>query len=169
MLKQIKDKVSAILEGFEEDLKNLEEQKSHIDEKYRKLADEEKREVVETIKILKAQIKSLSRMRDANESDKVEDEPQENPVEEEERVVDNLFPENNVENTANEDKGEDYISQQEIDNRNLHFPDDKIIPAEPDVKPEETAEEWPVENNDEPVQESDQDDDAWPAFPEEWK
>ena len=155
MLKQIKDKVNAILEGFEEDLKNLEEQKSHIDEKYRKLADEEKREVVETIKILKAQIKSLSRMRDANESDKVEDEPQENPVEEEERVVDNLFPENNVEN-------EPAVVEEAVN-------DEPVIPAEPDVKPVETADEWPVENNDEPVQESDQDDDAWPAFPEEWK
>ena len=155
MLKQIKDKVNAILEGFEEDLKNLEEQKSHIDEKYRKLADEEKREVVETIKILKAQIKSLSRMRDANESDKVDDEPQENPVEEEERVVDNLFPENNVEN-------EPAVVEEAVN-------DEPVLPAEPDVKPEETADEWPVENNDEPVQESDQDDDAWPAFPEEWK
>ena len=155
MLKQIKDKVNVILEGFEEDLKNLEEQKSHIDEKYRKLADEEKREVVETIKILKAQIKSLSRMRDANESDKVEDESQENPVEEEERVVDNLFPENNVEN-------EPEVIEKDVK-------DEPVIPSEPDVKPDETADEWPVENNDEPVQESDQDDDAWPAFPEEWK
>ena len=155
MLKQIKDKVNAILEGFEEDLKNLEERKSHIDEKYRKLADEEKREVVETIKLVKAQIKSLSRMRDADGSDKVDDEPQENPVEEDERVVDNLFPENNVEN-------EPAVIEENVK-------DEPVIPAEPDVKPEETADEWPVEDNDEPVQESDQDDDAWPAFPEEWK
>lgn len=158
MLKQIKDKVSAILEGFEEDLKNLEEQKSHIDEKYRKLADEEKKEVVETIKILKAQIKSLSRMRDANESDKVEDEPQDNPVEEEERVVDNLFPENNVEKAVDELIVEDDTTVV-----------DEAVKAESDNKSEETADEWPVENNDEPVQESDQDEDAWPAFPEEWK
>lgn len=163
MLKQIKDKVTSILEGFEEDLKNLEEQKSHIDEKYRKLADEEKKEVVETIKLVKAQIKSLSRMRDANESDKVEDEPQDNPVEEEERVVDNLFPENNVEKAIDE-----FVVEADPSVVDEAVKEEPVISAEPEGKPEETADEWPVEDN-EPVQESDQDDDAWPAFPEEWK
>lgn len=167
MLKQIKDKVNDILEGFEADLKDLEEQKSHIDEKYRKMAEEEKKEIVETIKLVKAQIKSLSRMRDATESDKVEDEPDDTPVEEE-KVIDTIFPENNEEpvievvdkQVVEEDAANDSVVVEEA------VTEDKKSDEETSetVETVETAEnaEWPFDNGD------DKEEDGWPEFPEEW-
>lgn len=168
--KKITKEISNLLTSSDKARKAISAEIDKIDAKYKALAEKEKSKLSKMLKSIEEQMesyKTLLGLGDEVEPEAETEEPE--IVEEEEKVVDNLFPENNVEKPANEDKGEDYITQQEIDNRNLHFPEDKIIPAEPESESEKTTDEWPVEDNDEPVQESDQDDNSWPTFPEEWK
>lgn len=176
MLEDIKAKES---ERINEVIAVLEKQKAGVEEKYRKLAEEETAKLTTAIESYN---KLLTFWDDANvdvverpkrkrrtkaemEAARIAELP------EDERVVDTL---------AEESQDEDYISQQEIDNRNIQFPDEKIEVIE-EVEPvtEETVvEETPEPTADEPdweteteskAQEDDDDDNSWPEFPSEWK
>ncbi len=122
-----------------------------IDAKYRALAEKEKSELNDTIKLLDSQITKYSSIL---AEDSVDDEPETPAVEQEtedtvpaeEEVVDTLFPENN----------EGSVSE----------------PEHQDDAETETVTEWPSDN-DLPGNDAEADDtstdEEWPDFVQEWK
>ncbi len=128
-----------------------------VDEKYRKLAEAEKSDLTEQMKVLDDQIKLYSSLVQGNEP-----EQQEAPAEE--KVVDTVFPENNAE--------EDEVAEE----------DTAIVEAEEET--EETSEDtedvhhngegdivWPEddeETEEEPDEDAEEEGDGWPEEPQEW-
>lgn len=157
--KKITKEISNLLTSSDKARKAISAEIDKIDAKYKALAEKEKSKLSKMLKSIEEQMESYKTLLGLGDEVEPEAETVEpDTADEEEKVVDNLFPENNIEKAVDELIVENDTTVVE-----------EAVKAESDNKPEETANEWPVENNDEPVQESDQDDDVWPAFPEEWK
>ena len=127
-----------------------------IDEKYRKLAQEEKKSLTESLAVLNEQLKYYDKMlngvpivEDASDENAETEQVEETPEEEKEAVIeDTIFPENNEPEVKEETKEEK--------------------PADPDA-----GEEWPEPTeakivDEEPVPAITTDDNDWP-IPEDWK
>lgn len=160
-----------------------------IDEKYRKLAQEEKKTLTENLAVLNEQLKYYDKMLDGEpiveETDEKSEYVEPDPVEEapEMTIQDTIFPENNEpevkEETKEEEKPVDSDAQEDAEW------DDKIQSGEiKEVESkEEVAENTESANNDwfgeenaesskkedeEPVPVITTDDNDWP-IPEDWK
>lgn len=164
MLKESKNKIIAV---FQQNIDALKKEIKGIDEKYKKLAEEEKKELKEMLEYWKAQRNALNDGKGFVVAPAVEEQPEttatEAPAEEEEeKVVDTIFPENN-EPEEEETPEFDGAGFTEEDNQ----PEEKSELS--DIWPEETvSEEVPAEEEGEKDDSAD-DNDGWPEFPEEWK
>lgn len=175
--------VKKMLDTYNDGMKSVESEISVIDEKYRKLAEEEKKHLTAELASLKSEKKVWDKMFKAFSDEDVkealgEDEPEfdgagftaeDNTPVEEEKVVDTIFPENNIEEAVEET----------VEDQNESVAVEDI----PEVSSENTAEDVPVTEGDPwedmPATEDEKPkvndlgevnvDDGWPDFPEEWK
>lgn len=146
-----------------------------IDEKYRKLAEEEKKQLNELVKAIDSQMEmygnylGLNKAKElvgATHEDTEISDAVEEPVENE-KVVDTIFPENNEEKPEeSEGKDEQSVSKQgfdsDIDKQTLS---DVFEEAQENMKAE-AAMEWPEDKKEVELEEPAGDE--WPAFPDKW-
>lgn len=117
-----------------------------VDEKYRKLAEAEKADLNAQLKALDAQITNFQNIL-GSDSEAVDETPAT-----EEKVVDTVFPENNVEEEETEEVAPEEESEGSSEEGDIVWPEDKAEEQEETAEPEgETAE-----------------DDGWPSEPQEW-
>ena len=183
-------KIKETVDAYEKEMVIVKEKINNIDEKYRKLAEKESKELRAAYSELEAEQEiwnsSLSRYDSdlVNEvlgtSSTVEDEPEalevsttveetveepvvEEPVQEEEpeKVVDTIFPENNDEEDLPEDELEESV-EESVEDAVEEPVDDWTEEVVEEVAEEAAVEEPKAEN----VIDTDE---GWPEFPEEWK
>lgn len=160
-----------------------------IDEKYRKLAQEEKKSLTDNLAVLNEQMKYYSTML-GNEAEEAQgDEKSEyvepDPVEEipELKIQDTIFPENNVEEEKTEELAFETTYPEKEDE---HKEETKtveesdaadVVPADSSATADDVAVEWPdnavveekeVKKEEEPVAVFETNDDGWP-IPDDWK
>lgn len=157
-----------------------------IDEKYRKLAQEEKKNLTESLAILNEQMKYYSTILGGNAGEAKDE------VEEEPAIEDTIFPENNVqeekvETTATVEKIEEPVfetTETETENepkeetKTIEEPDAAdVVPADNSATTDDVAVEWPdnavveekeVKKEEDPVAVFTTDDNGWP-IPDDWK
>lgn len=162
-----------------------------IDEKYRRLAEEEKKNLNETVKMLDAQLEFYGNLLGLNTP---AEQPQEKTpavqeevapevveeteeVEREEKIVDTIFEENNeeaeaeeepeVETTAKDlDAEEDAEWEERIESGELKQVEPVQTDEFSDIWPEESA--APAEET-EDKKETVEEEDEWPEMPQEWQ
>lgn len=160
MLKETKNKIAASLQ---QNIDSIKKEIKGIDAKYKKLAEEEKACLKEELDYYKEQRDSILQGKQVFAA--VETEPEfdgagfteddNKPEVEEEKVVDSIFPENNIEKAEDEFlvEGDPSVVEEAVKEQNESETEEVEEPAE------ESAEES-----------SDSDsEDSWPEFPEEWK
>lgn len=174
--------VKKMLDTYNDGMKSVESEISVIDEKYRKLAEEEKKHLTAELASLKSEKKVWDKMfKTFKDEDVKEALGEEVPAVEEEKVVDTIFPENNIEKAVDEFVAEDdpSVVEEAVEDQ------DESVAVEdiPEVSSENTAEDVPVTEgdpwDDAPAGEAEEPkvtdlgevnvDDGWPEFPEEWK
>jgi len=149
-----------------------------IDEKYRRLAQEEKKNLTESLTVLNEQLKFYDSKvaKPVVSADDPVEEPEEEveeevTEEEEDTVTDTLFPENNEENEEDvpaepgpvaEDAGEPDAVPAGGEPAAAEEPDD--LPS--DEPGENEEDEWKEISNEEPVDPASE---GWPSMPEEWQ
>ena len=167
-----------------------------IDEKYRRMAEEEKKSITEFVKKVDEQLEMYAGYLGLDKGEEVTETPEPAPVEgtpdmtpqepeKEEEIVDTIFPDNlddieekKEEEVVEEKKGltkEDIIEGLEAAGIR---PVEEVIAEESAEQPEWTStdptEDWPVEEQSqeeekkEPILVTD-DESGWPEFPAEWK
>lgn len=145
----------------------LESEVQKVDEKYKLLAEQEKKDISEQLKALDAQIDMYNKLIGEPEcpvdsEDTVDTSVEEAPVVED-KVVDTLFPENNQTDEEAKDESEKDVDTEEdlpkSDVEEVAAADDWETPTEAEAQ-EDTVEEETTE----PV-----DTEEWPDMPEEWK
>lgn len=160
-VREMIDLFNAKIGGFNNDI-------AAIEEKYRKMAEEEKKSLEVALADYKAQLDMWLKMYDSFKKEDiaevlntttVEEETPIAPVEEEvkeDTIVDTLFPDNNAEESEESEVIESVDSSENISG---------------DEASDNAAEEWEefteAEAEQKPADE--EDDDEWPAVPEEWK
>jgi len=160
--KKITKEISNLLTSSDKARKAISVEIDKIDAKYRALAEKEKSKLSKMIKSIEEQMesyKTLLGLGDEVESEVEIVEP-DTVEEEEEKVVDTIFPENN----------EDPFAVAEVT-------EEQLIEEEPVAEETVVAEnanevfgEWPSEDTGSDAEEDKSDDEnEWPAFPEEWK
>lgn len=136
-----------------------------IDEKYRRLAQEEKKNLTESLGILNEQLKYYDKMLgNKAEVEETADSPDTQEEPEEPAIEDTIFPENNEqeEETVNSDE---VIPEEEPES----IVEEEESEAEPEKK-DDLNDIWPEENTEEKPEEEkkDSEEDEWPDFPQEW-
>jgi len=129
-----------------------------VDEKYRKLAEAEKHGLNEQMAVLDEQIKLYSTFLKDEEIPVVDNAP----AEEEEKVVDTLYEDNNDEEEGTSEKVEETVDESQ--------PVDELPEGALD-DPNRIIDEWPedaVESEEETEEKSEDNDDEWPTEPQEW-
>lgn len=161
MLKETKNKIAASLQ---QNIDSIKKEIKGIDAKYKKLAEEEKASLKEELEYYKEQRDSILQGKQlvVAPAENAEDEPEfdgagftaeDNTPMEEEKVVDSIFPENNIEKAV----------------------DEFIVEGDPSVVEEAVKKqnESETEEVEEPAEEEESSDSEsgsdWPDFPEEWK
>ena len=160
-----------------------------IDEKYRKLAQEEKKNLTENLAVLNEQLKYYDKMLDGEpiveEADEKSEYVEPDPVEEapEMTIQDTIFPENNEpevkEETKEEEKPADPDAQEDAEwDEKIQSGEIKEVESKEEVveNTESTNNDWFGEENaesskkedEEPVPAITTDDNDWP-IPEDWK
>ena len=164
MLKETKNKIAASLQ---QNIDSIKKEIKGIDAKYKKLADDEKASLKEMLDYYKEQRDSILQGKQlvvTPAEENAADEPEfggagftaeDNTPVEEEKVVDSIFPENNIEKAVDEFivKGDPSVVEEAVTEQN---------------EPEAEVVEEPVEEDAEESSDSDSED-GWPEFPEEWK
>jgi hypothetical protein len=156
MLKESKNKIIAV---FQQNIDALKKEIKGIDEKYKKLAEEEKKELKEMLEYYKTQRDALS---DGKKVVAVPQEPDttEQAPDVEEKIEDTIFPENNEEPQKETEK--------------VAAPEDTATAVDEiedlwlETKNTESAENTGEVNTGKSEKPTD-DNDGWPAFPEEWE
>lgn len=163
LIKNFSDILSASIKA--KDIINSEMEK--VDAKYAELAKKEKADLAKQASLLESQIATYSAFLNSNEPEET-DEPEfdsagftaEDNVVKEEKVIDTMFPENNVEDAPSE-----------IDDDPVEpvVKDDDDWEVETEAENENGSDEdSPAENVEEEAEITDSNDE-WPEFPEEWK
>lgn len=168
MDKKITKEISNLLTSSDKARKAISTEIDKIDAKYRALAEKEKSKLSKMLKSIEEQMESYKTL--LNLGDEVEpDEAEPTAVEEEdEKVIDTIFPENNEEPVIEEvDKQvveEEVTDDPVVVEEAVDETDKKSDEATETVETVETAEnaEWPFDNG------NDKEEDGWPEFPEEW-
>lgn len=172
------ERIDNLINSYQEDINTLIKEEDFIDEHYRKLAEEAKKNTREAIDYCQKMQQTLSENKNTlfsicGTEAVSEDKPKRTrrgakkaeavPVEEPTEVVDTIYPENNDEDDvfqSEEIEDPNYITQQELDNKALH--DDIWNPAEDDEpsvefeEPEEVLEESVVEETVEEEEQTDE-------------
>lgn len=175
MLREFKEKefnrINTMIESYQNDINDLTVQAAAVDEKYRKLAEEEKKNLNEALDYYKDLQSELISRRDAlgleaAVVDKKTQKAKLKEAEEQEVVKDTLFPENNSVEPEEPAKEEPVMEEPEPE------------PVE-EEKVEEEAEEttevedvWPdddTEVSEEAAAQEEDENDGWPDVVEEWK
>ena len=128
-----------------------------IDEKYRKLAQEEKKSLTENLAILNEQLKYYESMlgKNAVVEDTTVEEPKE---EEEEKIQDTIFPENNEESEEEKKEAEDEKISEDLNNA-IEEEKQEIVEQEASAtEPESQFEESNTQEEGDPNQ--------WPVYEE---
>lgn len=166
--KKITKEISNLLTSSDKARKAISAEIDKIDAKYRALAEKEKSKLTKMLKSIEEQMESYKTLLGIGDEVEPEAETVEPEIvdEEEEKVVDNLFPENNIEKALDE-----FVVENEPEIVEEAVVEEKVVIAD---NTGETADEWPVADEPvgEPVEDSEEDksdEDEWPAFPEEWK
>lgn len=155
--------LSAIYASSNKAKKSVVAEIAKVDEKYRKLAEQEKAELNKTLEMLDAQLKYYGTILGLSKKD-------ENEVKEEkeEAIEDTIFPENNeevVEPEAEEETTEEEPTEVTPEPEVVEGDDASESMEWPDETSEETTEEQTKEKEEEKTAEED----VWPDFPQEWK
>jgi hypothetical protein len=176
MLREFKEKefnrINTMIESYQNDINDLTVQAAAVDEKYRKLAEEEKKNLNEALDYYKDLQSELISRRDAlgleaAVVDKKTQKAKLKEAEEQEVVKDTLFPENNSVEPDEPAKEEEPVMEE---------PEPEPIEEE---KVEEVVEEttevedvWPdddAEVSEEAAAQEEDEDEGWPDVVEEWK
>ena len=160
-----------------------------IDEKYRKIAQEEKKNLTESLAVLNEQMKYYSTMLGNKAEETQGDEKSEyvepDPIEEipELKIQDTIFPENNVEEEKTEETAFETTYPEKEDE---HKEETKtveesnaadVVPADSSATADDVAVEWPdnavveekeVKKEEDLVAVFTTDDNGWP-IPDDWK
>ena len=155
-----------------------------IDEKYRRLAQEEKKNLTESLAILNEQLKFYDSkvakpvVPADDPVDEPEEEEEETAEEEEETVTDTLFPENNEENEEESPAEPDPVAEvtglpdgapasgeSSSDKEHDGFASDVDDDGE-EKAAEEEEEPWKEVSDEEPADPADE---GWGPMPEEWQ
>lgn len=174
LIKNFSDILSASIKA--KDIINSEMEK--VDAKYAELAKKEKADLAKQASLLEAQIATYSAFLNSNGPEET-DEPEfdgagftaeDNKVKEE-KVVDTLFPENNIADTPSE-IDDDIVEPVMKDDENENSSEDEEweeTPEYEDIKDDVAAlDDSFAENVEEEVAITDSNDE-WPELPEEWK
>lgn len=169
MLKEFKEKeferLSNLIDSYVNDISELTKQIGDVAEKYRKLAEEETKNLTEAVEYYTEQLNNFYLRRDELKLEMPEEKPEEaNPVEEE-KVVDTLYPENNAD-------AKEPVTTQDTNETDGTITEEDVIVEEPEQSndnKEESVEEWPAEEEHQDPNDSEDDSNDWPEFPEEWK
>lgn len=157
-----------------------------IDEKYRKMAEEEKKQLAELVKNLEEQMKLYAGYLGLEKGEQPVAEENTQPAEEQEgKITDTIFPDNLDDEVVK--KEEDVVEEQKKEVKDLDAEEDavweeKIASGElkkveqPEWTSTDPAEDWPVEEQPEEKKEEEKepilvtdDETGWPEFPAEWK
>lgn len=148
--------LKAAYDANSEALKSVSAEIEKIDEKYRQLAEKEKKSLSKTVDILTKQVeqyKTLLSQFEEPEADKVED---------------NIYPENNepecpeaTEEATRPEEDDDFHIIGEVESE----PDNEL---ENEIEVESTDEFSFDEPEEKQSEESTDDNDGWPAMPQEW-
>lgn len=149
-----------------------------IDEKYRKLAQEEKKSLTESLAVLNEQLKYYDKMlngepivEEASDENAETEQAEEAPKEEKEAIIeDTIFPENNEPEETKEEKPVDLDAEEDAE-WDEKIQSGEIKEVKSDIK--DTFEGWPEsvdekKQEEEPVPVITTDDNDWP-IPEDWK
>ena len=193
MLREFKEKefnrINTMIESYQNDINDLTVQAAAVDEKYRKLAEEEKKNLNEALDYYKDLQSELISRRDALglEAAVVDKKTQKDKLKEAEKqevVKDTLFPENNTVEPDESAKEENPITEEpaveekaaELDAEEDAEWNEKIESGElQKIEPEETTEVedvWPdddAEVSEEAIAQEEDEDEGWPDVVEEWK
>ena len=173
-------------EAYTKERDAIKEKIASIDEKYRKLAEKEAKELKESLDILGKEQDVWSTVLSSYPEDVVNEvlgngassteEPApvvETSSTEEEKVVDTLFEENNTAEVLSDDIGETVLTE------SVEEPEEfESDSTEEESEVETEEEEWPEDETEEPVEKTEQEEVSeavldtegdWPAMPEEWK
>lgn len=175
------ERFSNLIQEYTDNIKELEEQEKTIDEKYRRLAEQEKKDLKEALDYYRGTLSNFVKERDSLLSGikqetsidepvpmgewKQVDEPaqvkKETPAVVEEKVVDTIFPENNVEEPEKEEK------------IHVEVEDNPFQKEEVEEKPEKVSDDeldaiFGTEEKKEEEQPAVEDFDDFPEIVEEW-
>ena len=184
MLKEIKEKefnrINNMIDSYTTDINDLVKQAEKVDEKYRKLAEEEQKDIKEALQYYRGLREELIARRDslgveAAVVDKKTTAKKLKEAEEKEEVTDMLFPENNEEEVVEPVKDQTEEPEQDLDAEEDADWEEKIESGElTKVEPEETVEvedvwdEAEEEEPEQPEEEEESEDEGWPDVVEEW-
>lgn len=154
-------KLKEIILSYETNKKNVQAEIEKIDEKYRLLAEAEKAALTDAVAFYDNAISALSLIAEkapANNTEVENEVKTETKDESEEKVVDSLFPENNLPDEVNESSEEETVvaveEEKELDLGNMNQ-DDTVLDFEKEDVPEETEEETKEEEDEEGLSDED--------------
>ena len=166
MLKEIKEKefnrINGMIDSYTTDINDLTKQAEKVDEKYRKLAEQEKKDITEALEYYRNLRDDLVTRRDslgveAAVVSKKTTAKKLKEAEEKEVVQDTIFPENNEEPIA-----------ETVENPTVETTPEPEATVEPKPVTTQTVIEdvWPEEKKEEETKNDDND--SWPDVVEEW-
>lgn len=162
------ERFSNLIQEYSDNIKELEAQEKTIDEKYRRLAEQEKKDLKEALDYYRGTLSNFVKERDSLLGMK-----QETPVEEpkqvkeetsaviEEKVVDTIFPENNVEESEEEEKVHVEVEDNPFQKEETEEKPEKVSDADLDAI-------FGTEEKKEEEQPAVEDFDDFPEIVEEW-
>ena len=172
MLKEIKEKefnrINGMIDSYTTDINDLTKQAEKVDEKYRKMAEKEKKDITEALEYYRNLRDELVTRRDslgldAAVVDKKTTAKKQKESEEKEQVTDMLFPENNEVPVAEPE--EEPVAEPEPETEPAQEEITEATPVVEDVW--EQTEQTEVVEEDRNEQGKDEDD-GWPDVVEEW-
>lgn len=169
-----------MIESYQNDINDLTKQSAEVDEKYRKLAEKEKKDITEALDYYKElQAELISRRDnlglDAAVVDKKTQKKKLQEAEEKGVVTDTLFPENNqvvVEETKEPEPESEPEPTEETSVEEKVEPETEVVEEKPEEKTE-IEDVWPEEGEKTEETEAEEvegngDNEGWPDVVEEW-
>ena len=175
MLEEFKTKEierwNTLMTSYAEDVLALQKQIDEVEEKYRKLAEEETKNLTEAVEYYKSMEEDckakIAVLEGKTEEEKPKRQPRKpkvdskpTPEPEPEKVIDTLFPENNE--PEEEEKKEEPVSEEVVED----IPIEEVVEETPEKG--ELAELWPEEDDKDTEESGEINAEEWPDQPTEW-
>lgn len=182
MLKEIKEKefnrINGMIDSYTTDINDLVKQADKVDEKYRKLAEKEKKDITEALEYYRTLRDELVTRRDSlgldsAVVDKKTTAKKLKEAEEKEQVTDILFPENN-ESPEEETKEEPAVepAEETVEETTEETAEESETESEESSSTSEVEDVWDTveETTEAPTEKKEEgdEDDGWPDAVEEW-